>query len=78
MRIEIENDYIVGGWEEPTRHYETKVYEFDEEDAVDYIYHRYGNLDDDEIDELLKDFDYEDKVFIEWVINKRDWEEDYD
>lgn len=64
MKVARENDYQLDGdwW-----HNETEYFDVDEEDAVEYLTSLYGDLDDDEIDEMLFDFDYEDEEFIQFV-----------
>ena len=73
MKVAWENDYQIDGdwW-----HNETKHFEVDEEQAVEYLKSLYGDLEDEEIDEMLFDFDYEDEDFIQFVKDKVEEEEE--
>lgn len=57
---------------EPSFRTVKKVYNVDEIDAEDYINEKYSDLEDEEFQEMLNDFDYADKDFLEWVDERQE------
>ena len=72
MIIEIENDYIIpnslGTW-----HNESTYLNADEEDVYDYLLLKLNyDLEDEELEEIVRCFDYYDDDFVAWLTEREE------
>lgn len=76
MKIKIEYDIdTTSRYDyEPSFRTVKKVYNVDEIDAEDYMNEKYSDLEEEELEKMIDNFDYYDERFLEWLERKNDYE----